>query len=313
MSEMAAVGIFALLVLTVFIAFVAELALALYRRWWPTPTPPTRRRRRVRAVILVVGLLGTACVAYGWLIEPTWLEVTHARLPLASLRKGTAPIRIVQVTDLHVDARPGNEERVPELVAAERPDLIVFTGDSINVPAGRDRFLACMERLAAIAPLYAVEGNWDVYALGGPSPLRASSAHVLAGEIVEVTVRGTCLLLAGVAYGEDATVPKLLGGRARDLPLVVLTHAPDPILEVADAGADVHLAGHTHGGQVRLPLYGALVTFARHGKRFDMGLYRVKDTWLYVSRGIGMEGGAAPRVRFLARPEVTVLDLVPKD
>jgi hypothetical protein len=94
---------------------------------------------------------------------------------------------------------------------------------------------------------------------------------------------------------------------------VLLYHAPDPILEMADAGVDVVLSGHTHGGQVRLPFYGALITLARHGKRFDMGLYRVKETWLYVSRGLGMEGGLAPRVRFLARPEITVIDLVPED
>ena len=60
-----------------------------------------------------------------------------------------------------------------------------------------------------------------------------------------------------------------------------------------------------------LPFYGALITLSRFGKRFEAGLYRVEETRLYVNRGVGMEGGRAPRVRFFARPELTVIDLVP--
>ena len=74
---------------------------------------------------------------------------------------------------------------------------------------------------------------------------------------------------------------------------------------------DLFLAGHTHGGQVALPFYGAIVTFSRFGKRFEAGLHRVANTWLYVNRGLGMEGGPAPRVRFCARPEVSVLEVWP--
>ena len=76
------------------------------------------------------------------------------------------------------------------------------------------------------------------------------------------------------------------------------------------AGVDLQLSGHTHGGQVRLPLYGALLTLSAMGKRFEAGLYRLGEMALYVNRGLGMEGGAAPRVRFLCRPEITVFDLL---
>jgi len=74
-------------------------------------------------------------------------------------------------------------------------------------------------------------------------------------------------------------------------------------------GVDLYLAGHTHGGQVRAPLYGAIVTFSEFGKRYEMGPYRVGGTMLYVNRGIGFEP-ELPRVRFLARPEVAVIDLI---
>ncbi len=73
--------------------------------------------------------------------------------------------------------------------------------------------------------------------------------------------------------------------------------------------APTYLAGHTHGGQIALPFYGALMTLSRYGKRFEGGLYQVGPTPLHVRRGIGMEGGWVPRVRFCARPEMTVLEL----
>jgi hypothetical protein len=74
---------------------------------------------------------------------------------------------------------------------------------------------------------------------------------------------------------------------------------------------DLYCAGHTHGGQVALPLYGALITFSKYGKKYEAGLYREGETWLYVNRGIGMEGGSTPRVRFWAPPEVTVIEVSP--
>jgi hypothetical protein len=96
----------------------------------------------------------------------------------------------------------------------------------------------------------------------------------------------------------------------RVCPVVLLYHYPDEIALAAAQGVDLYLAGHTHGGQVRIPWYGAVITLTRTGKRFEWGPYAMGDTRMYVNRGIGMEGGTAPRVRFLARPEVTVFDLV---
>jgi hypothetical protein len=74
-------------------------------------------------------------------------------------------------------------------------------------------------------------------------------------------------------------------------------------------GINLYLCGHTHGGQVRLPFYGAVVTASTLGKRFEMGYYRLQDTHLYVSRGIGFEGMGAPRVRFLCPPEITLVSI----
>ena len=82
--------------------------------------------------------------------------------------------------------------------------------------------------------------------------------------------------------------------------------------EADQARVDLFCAGHVHGGQVGLPLYGALVTLSRHGKRYEAGLYQAGPMRMYVSRGIGMEGGSAPRVRFCSRPEIAVIEAVPE-
>jgi predicted MPP superfamily phosphohydrolase len=93
---------------------------------------------------------------------------------------------------------------------------------------------------------------------------------------------------------------------------LLLYHSPDLAEAAAEAGVDLYLAGHTHGGQVRLPFYGAIITMSAYGKRFEAGQYRVGATTLYVSRGIGMEGLRLPRVRFLCPPEIVVIDLEPQ-
>jgi predicted MPP superfamily phosphohydrolase len=92
---------------------------------------------------------------------------------------------------------------------------------------------------------------------------------------------------------------------------IFLYHYPDEIENVTPHGIDLYCAGHTHGGQIALPFYGALITLSKYGKRFEGGTYRVDNTWLNVNRGIGMEGGPAPRVRFWATPEITVIDVLP--
>ena len=75
---------------------------------------------------------------------------------------------------------------------------------------------------------------------------------------------------------------------------------------------DLYLSGHTHGGQIALPLYGAIITLAKFGKKYEAGLYEVGDTILYVNRGMGLEPRPAPQIRFCAQPEITVFDIGPR-
>jgi predicted MPP superfamily phosphohydrolase len=88
-----------------------------------------------------------------------------------------------------------------------------------------------------------------------------------------------------------------------------LYHTPDLAPVAAAQGVDLQLSGHTHGGQVRLPFFGALFTSSLYGKKFEAGRYQVGALTLYVSRGIGLEGKGAPRARFLCPPEMILWEI----
>jgi predicted MPP superfamily phosphohydrolase len=90
---------------------------------------------------------------------------------------------------------------------------------------------------------------------------------------------------------------------------LLLYHSPDLILEAAKRQVDLYLGGHTHGGQLRLPVLGPIVTGSVYGHKYDAGLFKEDDTWMYVSRGLGLEGAGMPRARFLCRPEIVYLEL----
>jgi len=266
----------------------------------------------LRRAVLALAAAGVLCMAYGYFVEPRWVEVTRVRVVTGRLRGASRLVRIVQISDLHCEAYAGLAEDVPDIVAGLSPDVIVYTGDSLNDREGLDRFRRCMTRLAEIAPTLAVRGNWDVGGFGGLDFFGGTGVVELSGEAVRITAAGADVWFTGAPAYDGPKLAAALTAAPDGACKVLLYHLPDPILEVAARGdVDLQLSGHTHGGQVALPFYGALVTVSRHGKRFERGLYKVGSTHLYVNRGIGMEGGPAPRVRFLARPEIAVIELAP--
>ena len=100
----------------------------------------------------------------------------------------------------------------------------------------------------------------------------------------------------------------MLGKAPSDATTIFLSHYPDEIHDTARWTVDIYCGGYTHGRQVALPFYGALVTLSRFDKQYGAGLHRVDQTWLFGNRGIGMKGGSTPRVRFCFGPEVPVIE-----
>ena len=262
-------------------------------------------------VILGAAAVGIVCVAYGRFIEPNRLVTTHVAIHSSKIPAGNRSIRIAHFSDLHSESRPRLEAKLVQAVAAEHPDIIVFTGDSLNSSYALPVFQECISALAKIAPTFVVRGNWDTSDWSGFDLFGHTGAKELNGDAVRIEINGSPIWVAGLANdnpsGLTSTARQIRAGEFS----VFLYHSPNLMPEVASEHMDLYCAGHTHGGQVALPLYGALITLSKYGKRYEAGLYHEKDTWLYVNRGIGMDGGFAPRVRFWSVPELTVIDIRP--
>jgi len=276
--------------------------------------PAGRWKTRRRRVFIALVSAGAVCVAYGYFVEPYWPEITRVRITSSRLPAPARPVRVVLLSDLHSDPSPRLEDRLPALIAAEHPDLVVYTGDSINSLEGLPVFRRCMTRIAEIAPTFAVRGNWDTWYWRSVDLFGGTGVRELDGHAGRVDLAGTAVWVAGVAVGHENLAEVALGEVPAGALSLFLYHYPYPdVLPAADwERVDLFCAGHTHGGQVALPLYGAIMTLSKYGKRYEAGLYRLARTWMYVNRGIGLEGGSAPRVRFCARPEITVVEIESK-
>lgn len=309
-------AVFLTVVGAIYVAAIAIVVRRVGRRVRHEPAPARGTARRVANGVLVLAVIGLLCLGWGF-VEPYTLSVTRVRITSAKLSKGARPIRVVHLTDVHSDPSPRLEERLPDAVAAERPDVIVFTGDAVNSEAGVPVFRRLMERLSKVAPTYGIDGNWDVWLVPEGDRYGDTGATKVDGRATKLSIAGTDLWITGVAAdGADR------GGRALEgVPPGALTlflyHYPEPeVVPDADRLAgrvDLMLAGHVHGGQVALPFFGAILTLTRHGKKYEHGLFDVGGMHLFVSRGIGMEGGHAPRVRFCAPPEIAVIEIAPRD
>jgi predicted MPP superfamily phosphohydrolase len=298
------------LALTILRGALALATLPLAGRW-PLPS----------LVLLALVQLGIwVLLAQGTTIEPFRLQISHLELPSVKISNPGPPVRIVQLSDLHVERLTRRDRALPALVAGLAPDLIVLTGDFLNTSYNRDpRALADLRQLLAglQAPggIYAVWGTAEVDRPELLRPLLSGlGISVLEDQAVAVTVGKQQLYVVGLRCSrdldaEEARLRTLLAGAAPGALTLLLYHMPDLMPRAAKLGVDLFLAGHTHGGQWRLPGFGAILTSSRYGKRYEGGYYREGKTDLYVSRGLGLEGFGTPRARFFCPPEIVSISL----
>lgn len=270
-------------------------------------------------ITAVIQLIGSFLLIYATGIEPFNLSLTTLSVSTDRLPPESEPIRLLHISDLHVEYLTKREARVLELVKETQPDLIVISGDYVNLSHNRDpKTLAQVEellrQLSAPYGVYAVLGTPLVDLAETVVPLFAELPILLMrGEWQKVGVgNGRYLTIIGMDFTHNLSVDRqrlaqLAATAPTDAPQLLLTHSPEIMPEAAAHGIDLYLCGHTHGGQVRLPFIGPVVTSSQLGRRFVMGLYKMGRTHLYVSRGIGLEGLSAPRVRFLCPPEMTLV------
>jgi predicted MPP superfamily phosphohydrolase len=285
-----------------------------------------RRRRsgqvqsRATIVLFLVANLSFGLVqVYAYVVEPLLVETTGFPLTFDDLDPAAPPVRVIQIADLHIERYGYRENDVIQRVNALQPDIIVLTGDYLNLshlhdPVAVEDFRRFVAQLHAPYGIYAVRGTLEPTPESMAGLVQGTGLVWLEQEAVKIHVRGQPVTLAGVAcsHEQDLDVARLaetLDGVPTRAFTILLYHSPDLIREAAGHQVDLYLAGHTHGGQVRLPFYGAVVTFSRYGRRYPSGLFREGGTTLVVSRGLGFEGMGLPRVRFLCRPEIVSLEL----
>jgi predicted MPP superfamily phosphohydrolase len=256
-----------------------------------------------------LAIIGIICFLYARFVEPYWLEVKTISLRTEKLIQTS--FRIVHISDLHCDNKPRSEKRLIELVNAAKPDIIVFTGDTLRLhtPAGLPRFKDTMKSLQAPLAKLAILGNVDIWYLPDLDFFGGTGFQQLDAKTVRLKKNGEEICISGL----NCEFPDYLGELLQSIPenrfSIFLYHYPDLIEDINDLNVDLYLAGHTHGGQIALPFYGALITLSKFGKKYESGMYTVGHTILYVNRGIG---GHATNIRFFARPEITIFDIGPK-
>jgi len=270
------------------------------------------RRARPAGAIVSLGfaLVGVAVAWDAFLVEPHWLEVSRIRLVAPPLSK---PMRLVLMADLQTDTFGPYERDVFRRVMQEKPDVILLGGDYLQADNAtraelRRQMGSFLREIRFSAPqgVFAVQGNvdpddWPALFAGLPVTTIERTRSFDLGP-----VRLTCLSEAD-SFRRRLKVPSVGPGRFH----VVLGHAPS--YAMGKVQADLLLAGHTHGGQVRLPWIGPITTLSPVPRHWCSGCTELPGgARLYVSRGIGMERGRAPRLRFFCRPELVVIDLVPK-
>ncbi len=260
----------------------------------------------------VAGLLASsaliAVAVDAFFIEPTWLEVTHVEVTSAKLSK---PLKIVVIADFQTDRIGWYERSVLDKVKELRPDMILWAGDYLQEhdprrwETLRDAMREELQRVDLRPPLgsFAVGGNvddprWPEIFADLPVEVFTENGRVATDEVV----------VTGLAMRQSFRNDVHVGPEKRFQ--IVLGHCPN--FALGDVNADLLVAGHVHGGQVRLPGIGPLITNSQLSRRWAAGVTRLDgDRTLVVSRGIGMERSYAPRLRFLCRPELTVIDVVP--
>ncbi len=265
--------------------------------------------RKYAAILILISALMLIIEVDAILVEPRSLEVS--RITLYS-EKITIPVKIAFLADIQTDSPGSYEEHLLELVKTEKPDLILMAGDYLQIvdPNQYQRSILVLNKIITDADLsprlgsIAVRGNVDWN--GWEAIFQGLDVRVM--EEIETLDLGP-LSVTGIGWLDSENPALQITGSENYH--IVLGHSPN--FSLGEIEGDLLLAGHTHGGQIQLPGIGPLLTLSVVPRSWASGLTEIHPgQFLLVSRGIGLERGNAPRIRFLCRPELIIIDLQPE-
>ena len=269
-------------------------------------------RRQFLKGAIAMGAAGL--VADGLLLEPRHVVVERKTIAINDLPDAFDGFRICQITDVHHGPFTGLGfiKEVVEKVNSLNPGLVVLTGDYVDhsskyiVPA-----VSALCRLKSSNGVLAVLGNHDHWMDANLTQevFNRYNVPVITNshKLIEIKDKAICVAGVGDLMEDSQDLKAAFYGVPADIPRILLSHNPDyaesmPVSE----RVDLVLAGHTHGGQVRMPFSIAPITMSRYGQKYAGGLVRSASGQVYVSRGIGVVG--LP-VRFNCPPEITIITL----
>ena len=256
---------------------------------------------------------GLVVCGYGILVRRKWFVVTDVEVKVRGLDPKLDGYRIAHLSDLHIGTMTprARGDKWVRAANARTPDLAVVTGDMVTSGTEfHEDIAAVVGGLQAKDGVFVSMGNHDYFGDGEPliTHLHARGARVLRNEGTLLDRDGAGLYLAGIddTWTKRDDIARALAGRPAGVPSILLAHDPDRFPHAAERGVDLTLAGHTHGGQIAFPFLYRWLSLARVAHRFNVGLYREGNSWLYVHPGLGTTG---PPMRLGVAPAVVILTL----
>ncbi len=274
---------------------------------------------------ITFGFLALGVIAYAWAVEPILIKVNRREIEIPNLPSTLAGLKICHLSDLHVAGLGRIERALQRVLRHIEADICVITGDIVATMEGIPALGSLLEGFSPKYGIFGVLGNGEHDAtmpgVETAEYLRRLGIQVLVNQSAVVSINGSKVQIIGVDdpfLGLD-DIEKAFANLEENGLRILLAHSPDVIMNLKEGNVDLILAGHTHGGQIRLPILGVLWTHCRYNLHITSGYLepdvisskvgRNIDARMYVSRGVS---GSGIRARFMCRPEVAIHTLKPK-
>lgn len=280
---------------------------------------PKNKKRLALIVFALLLCCGLSLFMWSFVIEPDRVVVKEVTIALPEWPRAFDHLRIVAVSDLHVGSPHIDVDKLQQIVSMinqQHPDLVVLLGDFVIQGVWGGNFVGpevtagVLKDLRARMGVYAVLGNHDWWYDGFQVRRALSNAdiRVLENDVTQVQQNGGSIWLVGLAdlWAAKQDIPGTFAKITDANPVIVLSHNPD-VFPQLPARAILTLAGHTHGGQVNLPIFGRRVVPSQFGQRYAIGHIQEGNRHLFVTPGIGT---SIIPVRFRVPPEISVVTII---